>query len=229
MSALNQAKEFIKGNWKSHIPWLLTAVMLAAASRGIDVTYGREEDSGIGGGSPVVNTVSLPEADGTRYYVIAVDPDGTASLVEIGDLPEIPQASATPSATEPSIPDYLLTPTPIVTASNTPRAPTPTQVTPAVPTVTPIPLPGCEGYPCYYSADIYYEVIRAVMLRDGPSTLAKAIRIRDIGERVFVQCIKEVTEGGSRWASEFTCDSPYKTWSAILHNGIVYMELFIKD
>lgn len=107
--------------------------------------------------------------------------------------------------------------------------PSATAVTPAVPTVTAIPLPACTGYPCDYPADRIYTVQRAVTLRDAPSTTGTALRVWDTEQRLYAQCVREVTRNGNQWVSEMMCGATYTTWTAIRYNGITYLELFIKE
>lgn len=211
----NAARGYIRSEGRSFIPWVLAAALVGLAGHRADASPPANVGS-------TVESFSLPEAaEGTQYYVIAVDPDGRASLVQIATVALPPEEFPNAETTSP---------TPILPApTGTWPAPTATQVTPALPTVTLAPVPNCSGYPCDSPADQIFRVVRAVTLRSGSALFAPALRVRDTDERVYVQCIREVIKGRSRWASEMPCDSNVMTWTAILHNGLVYMEPFNKE
>lgn len=208
---IGRTKQHLKKEWRTYLGMLVVASSIgfsAQASKANAPTADRVEG------------LQLSESDGSIWVTVINGGKPEWVEVRLDELTATPTAEGSPSA-------ETATPTPIVPEAS--RSPTPTQVTPAAPTVTMIPLPECAGYPCDYPADHVLQVVRAVTIRTGPATFAESLRVRDVGERVYVQCVRDVIKDKSRWASEMVCNAGVMTWTAILHREVVYMEPFIKE
>lgn len=163
---------------------------------------------------------------GASCYLIAAH-DDTASLVEV-DCPEDEIGNALTATPTPIV--YLsatATSTAHSTATRTPSV-TPTKV-PTQPTMTLEPLNGCaQGYPCWNDVNWYYVVISPVWLCVSTFPCGTAperqIRMREVAEQVYVQCVFEQAQGGNLWVSESKC-SGATMWSAVKYNGKQYMNL----
>lgn len=228
MNTLGKAKEYFQAKGRTLLSWLLGGLLLGAISQGMKVAYGT------GGGGEVdlasAEALDIEAAEGTRYFLIAVAPDGTASLVEV-DL-----ASFEPEPTFPSA--LTATPTPIVPASATPsptqRTPTPAQptATPRVATPTQVtvqPTFTPQGYPFFSDVNggdgLRFEVLTLTLRRrDAPSLEGLVVGQYSQGQMVLIRCLYNAS-AVEVWASEETCHSPMKYWSAVQIGTVKYMEL----